>query len=416
MSEERVAKHWAVWALPILWKRRREFLCIVITGIVLSILVAFLIPPKFASTARLMPADPQSKAGYAMLASALGGMPTASQASGLGSLISSRSPNSVFLAILGSRSVQNDLINRFDLRKLYRVRRYEDARKKLTSHTTIDEDRKTGVLTITVVDNDPGRARDLAWSYIDELNHLVVLMDSSSAHRERVFLEERLKQVRQDMDEASSELSQFSSRNATLDPTSQSRVMLDATAKLQGEMIAAQGDLRGLQAIYTDNNARVRQARARVESLQRELAKLGGKQGESGGDLNAEQLYPSLRKLPLLDVKYMELYRREKIQESLFEILTKEFEVARVEEARDVAEVKVLDTPEVPERKSFPPRTVIAALGACVALMCGVIWIIGPEAWRRSAMSKPIRAVFAEVLFTARHAEPDLPKGGLRCS
>lgn len=416
MSEDKITKHWTVWALPILWKRRRQLLCVVITGIVLSILVALLIPPKFASSTRLMPADPQSKAGYAMLASAMGGMPIASQAGGLSSLVNSRSSNSVFLAVLGSRTVQNDLINRFDLRKIYHVRCYEDARKKLTSRTTIDEDRKTGVLTITVIDRDAGRARDLAMAYVDELNHLVVVMDSSSAHRERVFLEERLKKVRQDMDEAGAELSQFSSRNATVDPTSQSKVMLDATAKLQGEVIAARGELRGLQTTYADDNVRVLQARARVESLQRELAKLGGKQGESGGDLDEGQLYPSLRKLPLLDLKYMDLYRRERIQDSLFEILTKQYELARVEEAREVAAVKVLDPAEVPERKSSPPRTVIAVSGAAFAIILGVIWIIGPEAWRRSAMSKHVRAVLAEALFAERHAEPDLPNGGLRDS
>jgi len=408
MSEERIVKHWAVWALPILWRRRKLLLCILIAGVGLSILVAFLIPPKFSSSARLMPADPQSKSGYAMLAAAMGGMPIASQVGGLSSLVGSRSSNSVFLAVLGSRTVQNDLINRFDLRKIYHLRRYEDARKELTRRTIIDEDKKTGVLTITVMDHDAGRAHDLAKSYIDELNNLVDLMDTSAAHRERVFLEERLKKVRLDMDEASAELSQFSSRNATVDPASQSKVMLETTAKLQGEMIAVQGELRGLQTIYTDNDVSVIQARARVESLQRELAKLAGKSGEGNGDLDAGQLYPSLRKLPLLDVRYLDLYRREKIQESLFEVLTKQYELARVEEARDVPAVKVLDQPEVPERKSSPSRTLIVALGTLLALICGVSWIVGPEAWRRLEMFKPFQATLAETIFAVRRAEPDL--------
>lgn len=343
-----------------------------------------------------------------MLAAAMGGMPIASQVGGLSSLVGSRSSNSVFLAVLGSRTVQNDLINRFDLRKIYHLRRYEDARKELTRRTIIDEDKKTGVLTITVMDHDAGRAHDLAKSYIDELNNLVDLMDTSAAHRERVFLEERLKKVRLDMDEASAELSQFSSRNATVDPASQSKVMLETTAKLQGEMIAVQGELRGLQTIYTDNDVSVIQARARVESLQRELAKLAGKSGEGNGDLDAGQLYPSLRKLPLLDVRYLDLYRREKIQESLFEVLTKQYELARVEEARDVPAVKVLDQPEVPERKSSPSRTLIVALGTLLALICGVSWIVGPEAWRRLEMFKPFQATLAETIFAVRRAEPDL--------
>ena len=388
---------WFVWAPALVWKRRRLLIGAVGAGILLSVAAAFLIPKKYQSTVRLMPPDPQARAGYALLASALGGTQAAS-ASGLSSLVSTRSPNAVFLAILESRTAQDDLINRLDLRKEYRERYYADTRHILSNRTKIDEDRKSGVLTLTVTDGNPGRARDLAAAYVDELNRLVVAIDTSAAHRERVFLEERLKGIKEDLDSASRQLSQFSSRNATMDVQTQARVMLEATAKLQGELIAAQTELRGLQSIYTADNARVRQEQARVNTLQGELRKLDGSQGSDSGDLETGQLYPSLRELPLLGVTYTDLYRRATIQQTIYEILTKQYEVAKVEEAKEIPAVKVLDAPDYPERRSFPKRWLVVLLGTLLTLIGVVAWIVGREAWQRLGAAHPARTAVQEFL------------------
>ncbi len=343
-----------------------------------------------------MPPDSASRSGFALLASALGSAPVASM--GLGDLLSSRSPGSAFMAILASRTVQDDIINRLDLRKVYHEKYYVNTRRVLSDRTKIEEDRKTGVLTLTVKDRDPERARDLAAAYVDELNRLVVTMDTSQAHRERVFLEGRLQAIKQDMDAATQQLAQFSSRNATMDVQGQATVMLQATARLQGELMAAQAELRGLQAIYSQDNVRVRQAQARVDSLQSELRKLGGSQQTAGGDMDANQVYPSLRELPLLGVTYSDLYRRAMIQETIYEVLTKQYEVAKVEEAKEIPLVKVLDPPEYPEMKSSPRRQLIVLIGTLFSLIVAVGWVFGKEAWRRVGSSHPARAAMHEFL------------------
>ena len=153
-----------------------------------------------------------------------------------------------------------------------------NARKMLDQNTAISEDRKSGIITISVTDRDPQRAAAIANAYVDELNSLVAQLSTSAAHREREFLEDRLKVAKVDLDEASNQLAQFSSKNNTLDIQVEGKAMLDAAGSLAGQLIAAESELQGLRQIYTDNNARVRALNARVSELRKQLNKLGGTQ------------------------------------------------------------------------------------------------------------------------------------------
>lgn len=329
-----------------------------------------------------------------MLAVALGGVPASIASGGLAALTSSRSPNARFLSILGSRTAQDDLINRFDLRHVYHTKLYINARKALSHNTVIDDDRKTGLLTLTVTGNSPTQAHDLAAAYVGELNKLVVNMDTSSAHQERVFLESRLKDIKVDMDAATAQLSQFSSRNATMDMQGQAAVTLNATARLQGELIAAESELDGLQAIYAGDNSRVREAQARVASLRQQLQTMAGSGKGNSIDLDPSQPYPSLHELPLLGATYSQLYQRVKIEEAVFEALSKQYEVAKVEEAEEIPAVKVLDPPNYPEKKSFPPRTLIVLLGTFLAWLLSAVWVVGAYLWEQTESGHPLKRMF----------------------
>jgi capsule polysaccharide export protein KpsE/RkpR len=356
-------------------------------GLATATLLAFLIPAQYDSSVQLLPPEQQSLPGMSMLATMASG--SLGPAGGLASsLLNPRTPGATFVAVLSSRSVQDDIVNRFDLRRVYHIKRYVDARNKLGRRTTIDEDRKSGVIKVTVADTDPYRARDIAAAYVDELNKQVDQLNASQSHQERVFLEGRLKEVKRDLDDATAELSRFSSKNATLDVQTQGKSMIEAAAQLQGELIAAQSQLSGLQAIYTNDNVRVRSAQARINELQHQLRKLSGSDkgaeaGTSGAELKADQLYPSIRELPLLGVTYYDLYRRAKISEAVYETLTNEYELAKVQEARETPVVRVLDKPDVAERRSYPPRLAIILLGAVLTLSGGIAWLAGSFLWPR---------------------------------
>jgi capsule polysaccharide export protein KpsE/RkpR len=312
-----------------------------------------------------------------------------------------KSTSDIFAGILSSRTVQDKLIQQFDLKRLYRDRRMEDARRDLASHTSISVDRKSQIITIGVTDHDPNRAAAMGQAYVEELNRLVSELSTSSARRERIFLEERLQAVSNDLESAEKEFSQFSSKNTAIDIKEQGKAMVEAAATLQGQLIAAESELEGLRQIYTDSNVRVRSVRARIDELKHQLEKLGGKDegGSAPSKQQADPLYPSIRKLPLLAVTYADLYRRTKVQEAVFESLTKEYELAKVQEVKEIPTVKVLDPPDIPDKKSFPPRLLIMFLGTMMAVALSATWVFSKTSWEQTDPTDP-RKVLAREVFT----------------
>jgi uncharacterized protein involved in exopolysaccharide biosynthesis len=365
--------------LMAIWKRRRWLAMVTGIGMLLAIGYALTIPNEYTSTVQLMPPDQQALTTTSMLSALTGSV---SIGSNMGGLLSSRTPGGTFIGILDSQTAQDDIINRFDLKRVYHCKLYVDARMALTGQTTIMEDKKSGIISISVTNHDPVLARDIAKAYVEELDKLLNTLSTSSARRERIFLEDRLKSIKSDLDASSVELSQFSSRNATINPQSQGQALISAVSALQAELITAQSDLSGLQAMYSDDNVRVRQARARIDELQSQLRKMGDAGGKAGlGDKETSQLYPSIRELPILGVTYSDLSRQANMEESIYETLTRQYELAKVEEVKEIPLIKVLDEPQVPERKSSPYRAMIVLIGVLISALAGIVWITAIELW-----------------------------------
>jgi capsule polysaccharide export protein KpsE/RkpR len=275
-------------------------------------------------------------------------------------------------------------------------------------------DRKSQIITITVTDYDPERAAAMNQAYVEELNRLVAELSTSSARRERIFLEERLQAVSKDLESAEKEFSQFSSKNGAIDIKEQGKAMVEAAATLQGQLIAAKSEYEGLRPIYTDNNVRVRSVRARIDELKHQLEKIGGK-GEGTtvpSGPQSDSLYPSIRKLPLLGVTYADLYRQTQVQEAVFESLTKEYELAKVQEVKEIPVVKVLDSPNIPDKKSFPPRLLIMFLGTAFAFAFATTWAFGRSAWKQTDSADPRKVFVTEVFTTVRAKFPKFARNG----
>ena len=279
------------------------------------------------------------------------------------------------------------------------------ARKRLEQDTDITSDRKSGIIKVSVTDSTPKRAAEIAGAYIDELDLLMVQLNTSSAHRERIFLQDRLSAVKQELESAERDFGQFASKNATIDITAQGRAMVEATATLEGQLIAAESELQGLRQIYTDENVRVRSTQARISELQAQLQKLGGKPGEispQNSDASAADPpgYPTFRQLPLLGIPYADKYRQFRVEEAAYEALTKEYELAKVEEAKEIPSVKVLDVPEVPEHKSSPSRLPIVILGTLLPIAIMASWILAQANWHTIAAEDPGKQLAQEILYT----------------
>jgi len=317
------------------------------------------------------------------------------------------------------------------------VRLEQDARAELDQRTIISEDRKSGIISISVTDRSPERAEALTRAYVDQLNSLISELSTSSAHRERVFLEDRLKLAKLDLDDASNSLAQFSSQNSTLDIQTMGKAALEAAGTLAGELIVAQSELEGLRQIYADSNPRVRSLNARVGELRKELEKLGGSKspaagadasGDSGAPAGSnlppasgqsaqsrqaiDMPYPSLRKLPLLGVKYADYYRRAKIQETVYELLTQQYELAKIQEAKETPSVKELDRPKIAEKKSAPPRLLITVLGGFLVFCGAIAWVVGLATFQASDPQDPRTVLAREVVSTLQAKIPWVARNG----
>jgi uncharacterized protein involved in exopolysaccharide biosynthesis len=411
--------------LRLLWERRRTLRRATAAGFLAGTLLAFVLPRRYESTTQLMPPDNQSSSGLALMA-AISGKGGASSGLGTfaGDLLGLKSSGATFIGILRSRTVADDLIDKFDLKKVYWTKLEKTAREKLQDNTSVSEDRKSGIITVTVTDGDPKRAAAMAQAYVSELDRLVALLSTSAARREREFLEGRLKGVQADLETAEKDFSQFASKNGAIDIKEQGRAMVEAAAELEGQLIAAKSELEGLRQIYSDNNVRVRSLQARITELENQLEKLGGK-GESTSSAEATptadasgsqhgSLYPSIRKLPLLGVAFADLYRRTKVQETVFEVLTQQYELAKVQEAKEIPSVKVLDVARVPERKSFPPTLLTMFLCTFFALAAASVVTLGQARWAEVEPTDPGKVLAVEVLQTVNAHMPWATPNGSR--
>ena len=406
----------------IFWESRRRIARIALVVALISLVITVFVPNSYVSSTKLMPPE-KGSSGMAALASmafgmksmAGGGASSGGGASEIGSmagdLLGIQSSGALVVGVLQSRSAQDKLVSQFDLQSVYghpwlrwKVSR-ENAQKELENNTEIVEDRKSGIITVKVSDHDPQRAAGLARAYVDQLNDLMSHLNTSSAGREREFLEKELVKVKKDLDDADQQLSQFSSKHATLDPREQGKAMMQAASQLQGELIAAESSLRGLQAIYTDNNVRVRTLRARIAELRKQLGNVSGGGVDDGSGTPSEGTtsdfgLPSIRQLPLLGVTYADLYRRAKIQETVYQVLTQQYETAKVQEAKELPSIRVLDPALVPERKSGPHRLLIALLAGILGGLLGCAWTLGNDRYQKTADSDPYKSLFTDVATT----------------
>jgi capsule polysaccharide export protein KpsE/RkpR len=393
----------------VLWKHRKSLLQTAVIGSVITVLIVLLIPKRYESTARIMP--PDSSSGSAAVLAALAGRGTG-ELGGFGSiaanLLGLRTTGPLFVDLLRSSSVSGDLIDQFQLQRVYHTRYRVDTAKRLAHMTSIVEDKKSGVIFIKVEDTDPKRARDLAQGYLDELNLLVNRTNTSSAHQERLFIEHRLQSAEAELERAQQKMSDFSSTHTTIDIKEQTRAMVDAAAKLEAQLIVEQADLDSLKQIYGDENFRIRAARARIAELTKQLKGISGTSEPLQADGTvapdnlstsdrAEADYPPLRQIPRLAVPYADIYRRVHTQEAVYQMLRQQYELARIQEAKEIPVIRIIDAPGIPEKKSFPPRALFSIALAGLIMTAAAGCILARERWAKLNPDDPRKTFMGQI-------------------
>jgi capsule polysaccharide export protein KpsE/RkpR len=385
----------------LLWDRRRTLAKALVWSLLLSTFIVFLIPKQYESATRIMPPEQQGM-GAAMLAALAGKAMPGALGALAGGMLGIKDTGALFVDLLHSGSIEGALVERFDLQKVYRKRYRQDALKKLAHRTEVVQDHKSGVITIVVTDTDRQRAQDMAQAYLDQLDSLLIRVNTSAARREREFIEQRLVTVQSDLEKAQVSLSDFASKNTTLDIKEQTKAMVEAGAKLQAQLIVAQAESDSLAQFYGPANVRIRAANARVGELQHQLRKLGGSATNPAEETDSDALYPSLRQLPVLAVRWADLYRQVKVKETVYDLLTEQYELARIEEVKSVPSVRVIDAPSWPEKKSFPPRIIMILAFTLLSVFMSAMGLVMQDRWMRLSPQDDRKQLAGRMLIALR--------------
>lgn len=330
----------------------------------------FFLPKAYESTATLLPQLDSKEGGNLaalLTATGAGGM---AQNLGVGLPGIPTTPTDVFMAILKSRMMADESIAKFDLMAVYGERTMHDTRAELAERARITLS-KEKVIKVTVEDRDPQRAADIAAYFVANLDRLNRTLNVSKASHNREFIERRLAETQVGLVKTEEALRDFQTKNKAVAVEAQSKAMIEAAAMIQGQITAYEVQLEVMSAYLSPEHPDLTRVRSSIEELKKQLSLLefgkGGKRMLSGS-----QLHPAMITVPDLALQYGRLFRELKVQETLYTLLTSQYEQAKITEARDTPTVQVLDAP-VPADKHIKPRiffnTVMAGLvGLGVAL------------------------------------------------
>jgi len=339
----------------------------------LATLVVLLIPKVYTATTTILPPQQKQSALNSMIGQI--GVIAGLGASDLGL----KNPADLFVAMLTSRTIEDDLINRFDLRKVYRVSRYQDARKRLEKRSEILAT-KEGLISISVSDHDPRRAADIANAFVEDLHNLNQNLAITEAGQRRLFYEQQLKVERDELSAAELALKHVQEKSGLLQPEAQGKTIIASVADMRAQIAAHEVQLQAMRSYATENNPDLKRAETELAGLRSQLAKLEHNSNAAVGDGNLE--IPA-RQMPQAELVYLRRARELKYHEALYEFLGKQLEAARIDEGQNAILVQVVDAAVAPEKKSGPPRLLIVLASTITAFLLACVGVLFVEVLRR---------------------------------
>ena len=369
--------------LQVIVKRKSFIIKVCATAIVLSVCYSLTLKNIYTATSKLLPPQKESGGGLSALLSQAGGL-AGFDTGGLGGSAD------LYMGILKSRSVADAVIKRLDLQTEYKTKDLDGTRIAVAGAVKFQAG-KDGIISISADSKDPKKAALLANTFVDELGRRSVQLNLSKAGTERVFLEKRLQMVKQDLKNAENDMRSFQEKYKTIKADSQATVAIEEIAKLQAQVVMKEAQLATLRSSMTDENSEVRALQAGIAGLKKQLGAMTGR----GGD----NIIPSTGNVPALGVVYVRKLRELKIQETIFEQLSKQYEVAKINEAKDSSSLQVLDEAVTPLRKSKPKRSLIVILSAVTAFFFSIFIVFIQEYFSKlspedAALVRNIRSSF----------------------
>src|SRR5215469_675137 len=353
----------------LLLQEKRIILRFAGAAFLLAVIVVYgVMKPTYTAQAVFLP--PQTSPGSSMsqLMSQLGSMGSIGSIGGLAGL---KSPGDVYIGLLRSRTVADELIQRFDLQRVYSAKKLSSAENTLKSNSKFVAGKDT-LVTISVSDLDPKRAADLANGYLDLLHEQNGRLALTEAAQRRLFFEQQLEREKDALANAEVELKKTQEQTGLIIPAGQAQVEIESIAQVRAQITSRQVQLAALKQSATDQNPAVVRLQAEIAGLQEQLQKM---QNDTAQRQPGNIQLPTA-KVPALALEYVRKQREVKYHEVLFELIAKQYEAARLDESREAPMLQVIDRAVIPDGRSGPPRTLLVLATVIFGVFVGVIWII----------------------------------------
>jgi tyrosine-protein kinase Etk/Wzc len=364
--------------LLILARDARRIVLFTVIALILGVAIAFLLKPTYTAEAIILPPQQEQSSAAALLGSigSLGSL--AALSSGAGGAASSlfKSPADMYIGILKSHTIADQLIAQFHLQQVYRRKTLYDTRAALEKHTSF-ESLKDGLIHIAVKDHSPQRASEVANGYIDALYRLNSTLAITEAAQRRLFFEQQVNAEKEALDKAENDLAATQVKTGLIQLTGQAELIIRTIAEVQAQISSDQVALQELLTSSTEQNPQVQRLQKQITALQSQLSKLQDDQKKlQPGDVEV----PAGR-VPEEALEYGRKLREVKYHETLFDLLSKQYEAARIDEAKSAPIIQVVDRAIPPDKKSGPMRSLIVLGFVFAGFLCACVWSFVARAW-----------------------------------
>jgi uncharacterized protein involved in exopolysaccharide biosynthesis len=356
----------------------RKGLIAKVTGVavLIGLVLCFVLPVKYTATTKIMPPQ-QTQSSASMLMNQLASGGAGSLAAMAGGGLGLKNPNDIYMGLLNSRPIADAIIQKFDLKSVYHAKDMTLARKELAADTAVASE-KAGFISITVTDKDKERAAEIANAYPDQLRILTKTLAVTEASQRRLFYEDQLKQAKEMLLAAELSFQQVQQKKGLVQLDAQAKTMIESLAALRAQVAAKQVEVQALRSYSTEQNPAVQLAERQLASLQGEAARLEQRNPSAGFS------EMGMGDVPGAGLEYLRADHEVKYQQALFDLLMKQYDAARLDEAKDAAVIQVLEPAIAPDQKSSPHRLQILlffTIGGFIA-SCFLVWIL----WRRNVV------------------------------
>lgn len=362
--------------LIVLAERRRTILYVTAAFAIVSAIASLLLPVWYTADVTLLPPQQNSSLGSA-IASQLGSLGSMAALAGGGGGLNLKNPNDMYVAMLKSQTVEDGMVQAFGLEREYHAKRLSDARKAFEKHATVDGSGKDGLIHIAVEARNPDRAMQMANGYVDEYRKLSEHLAVTEAQQRALFFQQQLEQAKDSLANAEVAMQRTEQTTGLIEIDSQAKALIASAASLRAEIAAKEVQIQAMQTFASGGNAQLIQAQQELESMRAQLAKLGGDED------NPNALIMPKGKLTEAGLEYVRKLRDVKYYETMFDILARQFEIAKLDEAKEGSIIQVVDPAIRPDRRSSPKRTIIVLVSTFAGLVIAVLIALAQAAWAR---------------------------------